>query len=76
MKKRKMKLAFVMMALITSISFVGAVKAVVKINETNISVDNNLFYKVYDNKENNSLIIYYKCCMLRSEGVTPLVKRV
>ena len=54
MKKRKMKLAFVMMALITSISFVGAVKAVVKINETNISVDNNLFYKVYDNKENNS----------------------
>ena len=54
MKKRKMKLAFAMMALITSISFVGAVKAVVKINETNISVDNNLFYKVYDNKENNS----------------------
>lgn len=54
MKKRKMKLAFVMTALITSISFVGAVKAVVKINETNIIVDNNLFYKVYDNKENNS----------------------
>lgn len=40
-----MKLAFAMMALITSISFVGAVKAVVKINETNISVDNNLFTK-------------------------------
>ena len=54
MKKEKIKLALVMIALITSISFVGAVKAVVKINETNINVDNALFYKVYDNKVNNS----------------------
>ena len=43
MKKEKIKLALVMIALITSISFVGAVKAVVKINETNINVDNALF---------------------------------